>query len=100
MLLVLDRLAFASDCRQNAYMGKKRRTPGEPEVPATESVEPVSRSVDRHDVRKMVAFDPDLYAALQILAKRNHRTIRHQVRHIMEAVLRRAGLWPPPADPS
>ena len=56
------------------------------------------KQADRHKPRKLLAFPARLCAQLAILAERNCRPVNWEARLILEAALREAGLWPPPAD--
>ena len=80
-------------------MGRKRKPPeSEAEVQATEEgAETVprkdARRGDRHTDRHMVAFRGDVYEAVSELARRENRPVSWQIRQIMIAALREAGLW-------
>ena len=66
-------------------------------MPATtegaETVPRAKRTGTGHHDRHMVAFRGDVYAAVSELARRENRPVSWQIRAIMIAALREAGLW-------
>lgn len=65
-------------------------------MPPTEAASaPVDRNKSRHKDRRMVAFRTDVYQMATLLALRGSRDLTRQVRIVMIAALREAGLWPP-----